>query len=234
MKLPEKLSGVFGKDDDSWPLSSRLKSYFLTGIATVFPVFVTVYVVIALFHFLDDITGKYINSLLDDALGFKIPGLGLILSALIVILAGFLSRNWIGRWLFPTIDHVLKKAPVFTSVYPSAKQLSEFLFSAEKEKKFKEVVLVEYPDTHSYGFGFVTNERMQKLDEGAGANLVSVFVPFAPAPFSGLILLVTRQKIKPVDIPVDQAIKFIVSGGIVPPVNQQTPPPANQKTQTGE
>jgi uncharacterized membrane protein len=200
---------------------SRLKTYFATGIATLFPAFVTIYVVAVLFNFLDNLVGRPINDMLSRTVGFRIPGLGIVIVLVLVVLAGLLSRHWVGRRVFPLVDRFLGSAPLFTSIYPSAKQLSSFLFSREKKAHFKEVVLVEYPREGAYCLGFVTNEGIAKLDAEAGTKLVSVFVPFAPVPFSGLILLQSRERIRRVDIPIDDAVRFVVSGGIVMEVDER-------------
>jgi uncharacterized membrane protein len=200
-------------------LLARLRQYFITGTATVFPIFITLYVVIVLFSFLDSLIGQALNDILSRFFGFQIPGLGIIIAVAVILLTGFLSRNWIGKWMFQYLEHLFERAPVFTNIYPSAKQLSDFLFNENTRRKFKEAVMVEYPEKGSYSLGFITNDGLRSLDKAAGENLISVFVPFAPVPFSGLILLLTADKVKQVDYTVDQAIKFVVSGGIVAPVH---------------
>lgn len=215
VKKEEKIKEVKGKLKKMF--NTIIKRNFLAGIATVFPLFLTILIIVFLFKYVDNVIGGPINSFLINTLGFKIPGLGLLLLALIITFAGFLSRHWFGRWLFPKIDKTLKKAPLIAGIYPSAKQLSEFLLGNNQKGKFKEVVLVQYPEKGSYSLGFITNKDLYNLDEKAGEQLVCVFVPFAPVPFSGLILLMSRDKVKPVDIPVDRAIKFIISGGVVYP-----------------
>ncbi|MBD3315955.1 MAG: DUF502 domain-containing protein [Chitinivibrionales bacterium] len=202
-------------------LFSRLKIYFVAGIAAIFPASITIYVVVLLFNFLDNLVGRPVNNLLSRTVGFRIPGLGLLIVLFFVLLAGFLSRHWVGRRFFPTLDRFLGNAPLFTSIYPSAKQLSSFMFSQDKKARFKEVVLVEYPREGSYCMGFVTNEGVDKLDAGTGKRLVSVFIPFAPVPFSGLILLQSRERIMRIDVAIDDAIRFVVSGGIVMGVEKQ-------------
>jgi uncharacterized membrane protein len=190
---------------------------FVTGIARVFPVFLTVYVVFLVFAFVNNIAGSYCNALLRRYAGFEIPFLGLILAVLVVLGAGAVSRNWAGRTLFHFVEQLLKRTPVVTSIYPSAKQLSDFLFGRNGARGFREVVIVEYPQPGAYALGFVTNEEIEVIDRSAGEPMVSVFVPLTPSPFSGIILLQPRDRIRRVNVPAEQAIKFIVSGGIVAP-----------------
>lgn len=198
-------------------LWEAIRRSFLTGIATVFPIFITIYVVAFAIDYLDGLLGGPINAFLRQRFGFAIPGLGLFVAVAAIVAAGFLSRHWIGKVLFPWIDRWLQRLPIFASIYPSAKQLSDFLLGRNKTMEFKQVVLVQYPEKGSYSLGFVTNRGMTEFDQKAGTDLVCVFVPFAPVPFSGLILLLTQDKVVPVEMPVDDAIKFIVSGGVIKP-----------------
>jgi len=195
-----------------------LRRYFLSGIAVIFPVAITIYIIFLLFSIIDQFAGKMINSALQDYLGFSIPGLGLIMAMFIILAAGFFVNHFMGRKLFLFFEGIFRKIPLISNIYPPARELSDFLFDTEKKRKFKQVVLVTYPMEGSYAMGFITNEHMDDLDRAAEESLVSVFVPLAPAPFSGFILLVPKNKIKPLDIPVEQAIKFIVSGGVIGPM----------------
>jgi uncharacterized membrane protein len=200
---------------------SRIKRSFFTGIAIIFPVFITIYVVVIAFNYIDKLLGAPINAFFINQFGFRIPGLGIIVALAVIVVAGFLSRHWIGQWLFPRVDRSMQKMPLLASIYPSAKQLSDFLLGGQQKKKskFKEVVIVEYPQRGSFSLGFITNRGIEELDKSAEQHLVCVFVPFAPVPFSGLILLLNKEKIRKVDVAVDQAIKFIVSGGVVSPLH---------------
>ncbi len=199
----------------SWP--KRLRRYFVAGIAVLFPAFVSIYVVIALFNFVNGLVGEGLNLWLFENTGVRVPGVGFLVALGVIMVAGILSRNWMGNKLLVLIEVFMKRAPVFTSIYPSAKQLSDFLFAQQKERAFKEAVLVEYPQAGSFSLGFVTSDSLPGLSARTDHDILSVFVPFAPAPFSGLILLVARTKVVPVNVPVDQALKFVVSGGIVSP-----------------
>lgn len=196
-----------------------LKNYFLTGIATLFPLFITIYVVFLLFQVTNKYAGQYVNNLLLDSYGYSIPGLGLIVTLVVIIIIGFISSNFIGRKLFPIFEKILFKIPFISEIYPSAKQLSDFLFSSNKKSKFKKVVMVEYPTKGSYSIGFITNEELSGLSSISEDNLISVLVPLAPAPFSGILLLLPKDKVKVIDMSVNNAVKFIVSGGVINPDN---------------
>jgi uncharacterized membrane protein len=198
-------------------LSDSIRRYFLAGVATVFPLFITVYIIVIIFRFFDRLAGRYINSFLLEQYGFVIPGLGFVITLASVVIIGLISTHFIGRKVVPFFENLFLKIPFVASIYPSAKQLSQFLFQEEKQKRFKKVVLIQYPYEGSHSIGFITNEHIPEFDKKADSALVNVFVPLAPAPFSGVILLVPRNKIKVLDISIDKAIKFIVSGGVVAP-----------------
>lgn len=206
------------------PTFSRLKRYLLAGLGAILPLFVTVYVIVVLFKFADSIAGKYVNSYLLKYYGFKIPGLGLVIVFLVIIAAGIVSSHFIGRKLFPFFEGLLLRVPLIADIYPSVRQLSNFFFKTDDKGKYKKAVLVCFPVEWSLTIGFITNESLESLNREAGQRLISVFVPFAPTPFSGIVLLLPPERIKPVEIPFEEAIKFIVSGGVIapeiPPTNQ--------------
>ncbi|MBN1405653.1 MAG: DUF502 domain-containing protein [Candidatus Omnitrophica bacterium] len=193
------------------------KKYFFTGIATIFPVFVTVYILIILFKFSDSVLGKFINIWVYNNFGFKIPGLGVPVLAIVIFLVGFLTRHLLGGKILPWFESIFVRLPVVNHIYLPAKQLSRFLFGEGKEGSFKKVVLIQYPNEWSYSVGFLTNEGLEELNKKSGKELVSVLVSTPPSPFSGPLILVPKDRIKILDMSIEQAIKFVVSGGVVPP-----------------
>jgi uncharacterized membrane protein len=205
------------KKDNKISFLGHLRRYFFGGIATVLPVVVTVYIILVVFRFTDKFAGKYINEYLLNNYGYSIPGLGLIATILFFIIIGLISSHFIGRTVIPFFERLFIKIPVIANIYPSVKRLSDFLFGSEKKHKFKKVVLVPYPSPKSYSLGFVTNEELGDLEGKVDDQLVTVFVPIAPTPFSGFLLFVPRQEIKLLNISVDLAIRCIVSGGVIPP-----------------
>lgn len=198
-------------------IGRKLRKYILTGLAVLFPLFITVYIIIFVFKLGNRFAGRYINAFLSENYGFAIPGLGLIFILLFLIVIGFVSSNFIGRRILPFFEKIFMKIPLVANLYPSAKQLSDFLFRMDKKKEFKKVVLVPYPVHGSYSMGFITNEGLSVSDKENNEEIVSVLVPLAPAPFSGVLLFLPKKKIKILDIPIDDAIKLIVSGGVVLP-----------------
>jgi uncharacterized membrane protein len=205
------------KKDNKISFLGYLRRYFFAGIATLLPVVVTVYIILVVFRFTDKFAGKYINEYLLNNYGYSIPGLGLIATILFFVIIGLISSHFIGRTVIPFFERVFIKIPVVANIYPSVKRLSDFLFGSGKKHKFKKVVLVPYPSPKSYSLGFVTNEELGNLEGRIDNELVAVFVPIAPTPFSGFLLFVPKQEIKFLNISVDLAIRCIVSGGVIPP-----------------
>lgn len=195
----------------------NIKKYFIVGITVILPVFITAYAFVAVLHFTDKLIGKTINSILQNRFGFFIPGLGIFLVVIIILAIGFLYSFFFGRRLFSIFEYVFQRIPFASDIYQPVKQLSNFLLGKEEKKRFKKVVLVEYPSPGSYSIGFVTNEDLGPLYKEESLKLISVFVPFPPTPLSGFMLLIPREKTVTLDISIEQAMKFIISGGIFLP-----------------
>ncbi len=200
-------------EKNRWALIRRS---FWAGIATLFPLCITVYAVFLIFRFADNFAGKYINMFLVRNYGFAVPGIGLIVLLIAVIIAGWFSRIFVGRWLTSVIDRVFNRTPLIANIYPSAKKLSDFLFSDEEsQKKFRKVILVEFPSEGCWSVGFLTNDQLDDFEGALPDDSVCVFVPLAPAPFSGFVYWTRKDKVKEIDMSVDQAAKFVLSGGVV-------------------
>jgi uncharacterized membrane protein len=193
-----------------------LKKIFWTGIATVFPVFITIYIFYLVFRLADNLIGKHIQAYLLAQYNFTIPGLGLIMLFIIIIIFGIFSRFVFGKWFSSILDRFFKKVPLVANVYPSAKKLSDFLFSSEgRDKNFQKVVLVEFPTPGSWSIGFITNENLSDLEIDLPEKYVCVFVPLAPTPFSGFVYWAPKEKVKELKMGIDKAVAFILSGGVV-------------------
>ncbi|MBI2885007.1 MAG: DUF502 domain-containing protein [Candidatus Omnitrophica bacterium] len=198
------------------PVSVRLRRYFITGLATIFPVVVTLYALWVTFRFADGLLGSVINAYLQRAYGYTIPGLGLLLTVLLVLAVGVLSSHFFGQWFFRTLEEWFSRLPVVRRIYPSVKQLTDFLFAKEsREKSIRRVVLAAYPRLGTYTMAFVTNEAT--VQTGAGPiTLLTLLLPNPPSPFTGPLIFVPKDDVIPLDVTVEDAVKFVVSGGIVP------------------
>ncbi|MFA5156860.1 MAG: DUF502 domain-containing protein [Candidatus Omnitrophota bacterium] len=191
-----------------------LKRHFITGLIVIIPLFLTVYLFIFIFKFFDGILGGFINSFIKDKLGFYIPGLGLILSVFIILFTGIIASRLIGKKIFAIFEKWYAGLPLIKNIYPAFKQLVVFLL-AQKETGFKRVVLVEYPSKGIWSVGFLTNEGMEKINNACGRDMVGVFLILSPGPFSGYVVFVPREELKFPDISVSDALKIIISGGVI-------------------
>ena len=195
---------------------NRLRKYFITGLAVVVPVIFTVYVLVVLFRFTDNILGRFLNVYFRNTLGFYIPGLGVLIFLLLILLAGFLANRYIGKRIFPLIDKRFSSLPLIRNIYPTFKQVVSFIL-AQKEFGFKKVVLVEYPSGGIWSLGFLTNEEFQKLSQISNKVMVSIFIPTSPGPFTGVVIFVAKEDLQFPDISIADAFKIIISGGVFKP-----------------
>jgi uncharacterized membrane protein len=194
-----------------------IRRNLIAGVLVILPVLLTAYILVILFQFVDGILGKFINSYLSKLLGFYIPGLGLILFLTVILLTGFITRHFLGRRLSVILDRILRRFPLIRNIYPSIKQITEFLFASQRQA-FKKTVLIEYPRSGVWSMGFVTNQGFTEAREKTRQDLLSVFIPSSPGPLTGFFILVPRQEVIFLDIPIEDAIKLIVSGGLLNPV----------------
>jgi uncharacterized membrane protein len=184
-----------------------LRRYFVTGLATLFPVAMTTWLLVGIFNFADRLLG--------NALGFQIPGLGLVVTVLAILAVGVLSIHFFGRVAFRALEVGFSRLPLVKKIYPTVKQLAQFLFSEEgRQTAFRRVVLVQYPRPGAYSLAFVTNEA-QTSATGKSQTLLTLLIPNPPSPFTGPIIFVPREDVIPLDLSVEDAVKLIVSGGVV-------------------
>lgn len=195
------------------------KKYLITGLLIWVPLAVTLWV-------LDLIVGAMDQTLLllpsgwqpKHLVGFDIPGLGLVLSVVVVLVTGILAHNFIGRQLVLWWEGLLSQIPIVRSIYSSVKQVSDTMLSP-KGNAFRLAVLVEFPQRGHWAIGLVVGAPGPALTRHVGADMLTVFVPTAPNPTSGYTILVPPNEVKELDITVDDALKFVISLGVVTPVD---------------
>jgi len=195
---------------------SKIRRYFAAGLLITLPVFFTLYFFFIIFRFIDGIWGKFINLYLNKHLGFTIPGLGIILGLLTVVIVGFVATNFLGKRLFLVIEKWFLRLPLVKRVYPAAKQIVDALITKER-RAFKKVVMVEYPSKGIWSVGFMTNESFRAANEIAQEELIHVLIATTPTPLSGFLILVPKKDIRYLDISIEEGLKLIISGGIVKP-----------------
>lgn len=190
-------------------LQELFKTYFATGLLVIVPLLVSIWLVKSTVEWVDDIFA------INEWSPVVVPGLGLVLALGVILIAGMIGRNVIGSWLVANFSELVKKVPVIGSVYGGVRQTLQSLFGGG-EKKFGKAVLVEYPRAGSWTIGLVTSERVPPVIRDAlGREMMSVYIPTTPNPTSGFLLFVPKEETKSLNIKVDEALKLIVSLGLV-------------------
>jgi len=189
-----------------------LRNSFLTGVALVLPFVVTVSIIWLFVTFIDN----NVEPLVPNTLSFlkSFPGGGLLLALVTLTLVGALAGNLVGRWLVDGADRAIANLPLVRSIYGGAKQVFKQVAAPERTS-FKQAVLVEFPLPGSYAIGFITNENTAEVATDIGAELIAVYVPQAPIPTSGFLLYLPRTAFKPLSISPDEALKRVISLGII-------------------
>jgi len=199
---------------------TALRKYLLAGIVALAPILV----VAGLVNWLISVSDKAV-ALMPVAyrpevlLGIDIPGLGIILALLFIIIIGALTTHIIGSHLMRLIDRIMERIPLVRTVYKATRQLLEAIFG-DSSNAFKEVVMVPFPHKGSMVMGFVTGESPLQAS-GGGEPSVSVFVPSTPLPTTGWLLFVDPGELKHLDISVEEGMKLILSGGAVPALKEE-------------
>jgi len=191
--------------------SGLLKKYFISGVLVVVPLILTYIVLKFLFDTVDGILQPVIHKLF----GYYIPGLGLAVTLLIILLAGILTRNYVGVRIYKIGERVLSKLPIIRPIYYSAKQLLESV-TEPSIKSFKEVALVEYPRKGSWSIGFISN-YVEIENNDTKQKHISIFIPSTPTPISGMVVLLPVDEVLLLEMSVEEGVKFLVSGGVVSP-----------------
>ncbi|MCK5124872.1 MAG: DUF502 domain-containing protein [candidate division Zixibacteria bacterium] len=188
-----------------------LKKQFISGLLVTVPLMVTYFILRFLFSALDGL----LNPIMRDLFGYNIPGLGAVVTILLILLAGIVTTNYIGARIFKWSDGFLGRAPFVRIVYTAAKQLIQSMV-APKERAFSEVAFIEYPRKGMFAIGFLSG-KCDITDDNQDRLMRPVFIPSTPTPFTGLVVFLPVEDVYPVDMGVEEAIKVLVSGGIVTP-----------------
>jgi len=195
----------------------RLRRYIVAGILVWLPIGVTIFLVRILIGLLDRtmvlIPQKYQP---EEFLGFAIPGLGIVLTIVLLLITGVLAANIVGRSMVGLWESMLERIPVVRSVYSAAKNFAEIVFS-ESSQSFKKVLLIEYPRKGLYSLAFQTSSELGEVQGRTGGEVICTFVPTTPNPTSGFIIIVPRKDVIELDMEVDEALKMIISLGVVVP-----------------
>jgi uncharacterized membrane protein len=205
-----------------------MKRYFITGLLIWVPLGITAWALKFLISTMDQSLLLLPHSLHPETLvGVYIPGMGAVLTLLVVFLTGLATTNIIGQRLVIFWEGVLWRIPVVKSIYYGVKQVSDTLFSSQGEA-FRKALLVQYPRQGSWTIAFMTGSPGGDVVNHLKGEYVSVYVPTTPNPTSGFFLMMPRSDVIELDMSVDAALKYIISMGVVAPGNGKKYPTPSQ------
>jgi len=201
-------------------LGALLKRYFLTGLLVLIPISLCIYilkiVVTAADRFLGFLPSTYNPG---TYLPFHIPGLGIIITFVLIFLVGLVTANFVGKRVVGGIESVFAKIPLVRTIYTGAKEVVQ-TFIHDRPAQFRQVVLIEYPRKGIYAIAFVTGSPIGELASKVDGDFLNVFIPTTPNPTSGFYILVSREETIPLKISIEDAFKLIMSAGMSMPARQ--------------
>jgi uncharacterized membrane protein len=205
-----------------------VKKYILAGLLVWLPLAITVWVLTWVLGLMDALFGWLLSAgqaVLPAGAHASletlrhVPGLGLIVVVVLLLLTGMFAANIVGQWWLAQGSRVLHRIPIVKSIYSSVKQVSDTLFSSSGNA-FREAVLVQYPRAGAWTIAFVTGRPGGEAARHLHGDYLSLYVPTTPNPTSGFFLMVPRGDVIELDMSVDEALKYIISMGVVaPPLN---------------
>lgn len=216
---PEDASGK-----RSISLGQRVRAYLFAGILVTAPISITLYLAWIFINYVDSkitplLPAKY-NP--ETYLPFAVPGLGLIMLAVGLILTGALTAGFFGKLWLRFSEQMLARMPVVRNVYSALKQILETIL-AQQSNAFREAVLVEYPRRGMWAIAFITGRTKGEVQNITEEDCINIFLPTTPNPTSGFLLFVPKNDLIRLDMSVEEAIKMVISGGIITPPDRRPP-----------
>ena len=193
----------------------------MTGFVAMIPVGVTLYIIAFLIRTMDNLV-KIIPHRFqpDELLGFHIPGLGIIITLILIFIIGLVTKSYLGRKAVTLGEWIVDKIPFVSGIYKGVKQLVDAIFSG-KHKSFRKAVLIEYPRKGLYSIAFVTGDSQGEVQEKTAEKHINLFVPTTPNPTSGFYIMIPENDVIALDMSVEEAFTLIISGGIISPNNSK-------------
>jgi uncharacterized membrane protein len=199
---------------------STLRKWLVAGILVWAPLAITYWVINAVIGFMDKTILLLPPSYRPEAVfGFNVPGLGAVLAIVVVLLTGALVANFLGRKLIAMGESVLNRIPLVRSVYSAVKQVIE-TFVSQDSRSFRKVVLVEYPRRQCWSLAFLAGEPVGEVQDKTAQQVLTVFVPTAPNPTSGFVIMVPEDEVIVLDMSVEEGFRMVISLGVVIPKSQ--------------
>lgn len=216
------------KSDEEAPLhhkrgiGARLRGYLLAGIVVTAPVTITIYLTYVFLTFVDDKVSSLIPKEWYEGIygSTAVPGLGLIIALAGFIFIGWFATNFLGRLIIRIYEYILERMPVIRTVYGAIKQVFETIM-ASRSQAFRDAVMLEYPRKGVWSVGFVTGVSKGEIQRVTAEETINVFVPTTPNPTSGYLLFVPKKELVYLDMSVEEAVKMVVSAGIITPPDRE-------------
>lgn len=201
-----------------------LRTIFVSGLLATLPVGATIFILLFMYRMIDNFVGKStpFGATIEHALGRWIPGLGIVITILLILLIGVITRSVIGRTIHYYFERIFCWFPGIRKMYGTLKQFTNALFDRSATSSFQQVVMFEYPMEGINALGLVTNEDLGKLQDVTEEECVLVYIPTAPNPLSGYMLIVPKRMLTYVDMPVEDALSMVVSSGSALPDSLRT------------
>ena len=194
----------------------NLRNYFISGLLFWIPLGLSIVLIKFFLELVDSIVpAQYLPENLLE-LEMPVPGSGVVLVLLIILITGALVSNYIGRKLLKVWERLLNKIPGFRGLYNALKQLSDTVFSANSDS-FKKALLIEYPRKGLWTIAFQTGDYHGEVEQKIGQEIINIYVPTTPNPTSGFFIMLPKADVIELDMSVDEAFKLIISTGVVTP-----------------
>jgi uncharacterized membrane protein len=194
-----------------------MRKYLIAGLLIWIPLGITFLVIRAIVSLLDRIwlllPPVYQP---DNLLGFHIPGLGVVLSIVLVVATGMIVANLIGKRIIAVWESLLARIPIVRTLYAGIKQIMEAVLATDA-KSFRKVLLIEYPRKGLWSLAFMTSDNLGEVQAKSGSNVISVFIPTTPNPTSGFVIMVPVEDVIELDMSIEDGLKMIISMGVVIP-----------------
>ena len=225
-----------------YSMAGRFKSYFFRGLAVLLPTILTIWIFVWGYTFIQENISRHIAFGLNWLIEFLAPAafverldkkwMGVALSAagflvalFIVFIVGALLASVVGRSLWRMVEKFIMNTPFLRQVYPYVKQITDFFLTREEKKEmFSRVVAVEYPRKGIWSVGFVTGSGIEKVVNNVRKEFLTVLIPTSPTPFTGFVIMVPRKQTIDLDMTIEEALRFTVSGGVISPDNKRGAP----------
>lgn len=211
-----------------------LKKWVIAGLLVWIPLVATVWVIQLLIKFLDR-SLMFVPSQWrpEQLFGFEVPGVGIILSLVLILVTGFLAANFVGRHIVRAGESLLARIPLVRTIYSSVKRLTETVLD-EDSNSFRKVLLVEWPRRELWTLAFQTGDPVRAVEHETGQEMLTIFVPTTPNPTSGFIMFAPRNEVVELDMAVEDAVRMVISLGAVTPERAAPTPADTEESLAGE